>query len=74
MKSSQIEQHVKKLVDGPNLLKTIFPEHSRPSIRWLREQQRNRVIPSIRIGHLVFFDPVEVREHLEKNHKTKAVA
>jgi hypothetical protein len=63
-----------QLVDGPTLLKEIFPPSNRPTLRWLREQQKNRTIPYIKISRLVFFDPVEVRQHLEKNHKTKAVA
>src|SRR5690242_20174828 len=45
-----------KLVDGPTLLEQLFDKQSRPSLRWLRAQQKNRSIPFVRVGRLVFFD------------------
>lgn len=46
-----------RLVDAKGLLEILFAESCRPSLRWLRTQQKRRAIPSVRIGRLVFFDP-----------------
>ncbi|HOC55292.1 MAG TPA: hypothetical protein PKI20_06705 [Verrucomicrobiota bacterium] len=52
------------LVDGKRLLEILWPlEQCRPSWRWL-QQYSGKTIPCIRIGHLVYFDPVEVRRSL----------
>ena len=48
---------VGRLVDAKGLLEILFAENCRPSLRWLRTQQKRRAIPSCRIGRLVFFDP-----------------
>jgi hypothetical protein len=53
-----------KLVDGVRLLEIIFAEDTRPSLRWLREQQARRTIPFIKIGGLVRFEPEKVRAAL----------
>ena len=53
-----------KLRDAKGLLETLFDESCRPSLRWLRTQQKRRAIPSCRIGRLVFFDPDAVRAAL----------
>jgi hypothetical protein len=46
-------------VTAPELLKTIWPdEQSRPSLRWLRSQQR--VIPTVKVGKRVLFFPAHV--------------
>lgn len=50
-------------VDAPKLLETLFPPECRPSLRWLRDHQRE--LPNIRIGRLVFFDPQLVKAHLD---------
>ena len=57
-----------QLVDAARLLEILFDERSRPSLRWLREQQRRRTIPDIKIGHLVRFNPALVREALEERN------
>lgn len=58
------------LVDGPRLLETLFPnEACRPSLRWLRDQQKRNVIPFLKIGRLVFFDPPQVRAALAENSR-----
>ena len=57
-----------QLVDAARLLEILFEERSRPSLRWLREQQRRRTIPYIKIGHLVRFNPAQVREALEERN------
>ena len=53
-----------KLVDGTRLLTLLWDNDSRPSLRWLREQQARRAIPFIKIGARVWFRPDEVRQHL----------
>jgi len=53
-----------KLVDAKGLLDALFDESSRPSLRWIRDQQRSRAIPFVRIGRLVFFDVNQVRARL----------
>ena len=53
------------LVDGPRLLEAIFPNPAcRPSLRWLRDQQKRRAVPFMRCGRLIFFDVVHVRRAL----------
>ncbi len=50
------------LVDGPRLLKALFPDEAcRPSLRWLRDQQERKAFPFVKLGRLVFFDPDQVR-------------
>ena len=55
-----------KLVNGTRLLELLFDEKSRPSLRWLREKQRQRVVPYIKVAQSVFFDPQQVREALNR--------
>ena len=54
-----------QFLDGKELLKVLFPESCRPSLRWLREQQKRRSIPFVKLGRLVFFDADQVREALQ---------
>jgi hypothetical protein len=61
--TSNQNQH---LVNGDKLLEIIFHEDCRPTVRWLRNQQKLRRIPFVKIGHLVFFSPAQVRAALEK--------
>ena len=56
-----------KLMSAVPLLETIFEKESRPSVRWLREMQRQRKIPFMKVGHLVRFDPEKVRRALDEN-------
>jgi len=51
-----------QFVDGPTLLKLLFPPECRPTKRWLHDQMDSKRIPFIKIGRLVFFDPEQVRE------------
>jgi len=55
-----------RLVDAKGLLETLFADGCRPSLRWIRTQQKRKAIPSCRIGHLVFFDPDAVRAALNR--------
>ena len=54
-----------RYVDGPKLLEIIFDDDCRPSLRWLREQQAMRKLPFVKIGRLIFFDPVAVKAALD---------
>jgi hypothetical protein len=47
------------------LLELLFDEASRPSLRWLRDQQKARALPFAKIGRLCFFDPILVKAHLD---------
>src|SRR5664279_5535795 len=51
-----------RLVSGPRLLEVLWDAECRPSLRWLQEQQKNRMIPFVRLGRRVFFRPNEVQE------------
>ncbi len=55
-----------KLVDAQGLLEALFDERFRPTVRWVRLQQKKRNIPFIKWGHYVFFNVEEVRTHLER--------
>jgi hypothetical protein len=63
-KSELKTSHSDKLVSAEQLLALLWEENSRPSLRWLREQQARRTIPFIKIGARVWFQPSEVRGHL----------
>lgn len=56
-----------KLVDANGLLEALFDESSRPSLRWLRQMQKQRKIPYVKLGHLVRFDIDAVRAALEED-------
>jgi len=53
-----------QLVDAKRLLELLFDEKSRPCLRWVRDRQKRREIPFVKVGRLCFFDPERVREHL----------
>jgi hypothetical protein len=55
-----------QLVSGEKLLETLFRADCRPTLRWLRDQQKARRIPFVKIGRLVFFNPGQVRRAMEK--------
>ena len=52
-----------KLVDAHGLLEALFDKNSRPSLRFIRNLQKENKIPYHKIGHLVRFDIEEVRAH-----------
>lgn len=58
-------QPATRYVDAIKLLEILFDESSRPSLRWLRDQQRNRTVPFCKIGRRVFFDPLIVKLHFD---------
>lgn len=57
-----------KLVDAKGLLEELFPENARPTVRWLRTQQKRRSLPYVRLGRLVFFDVEAVRQAIAERH------
>lgn len=60
------------LLTAEELLKAIWPNpKSRPSLRWLREQQ-GRTLPMVKIGRLVFFDAAKVRQSIAKRFTVEA--
>lgn len=61
----------KQLVDAKRLLEILFDEQSRPSSRWLRQMQAQRVIPYYKLGRLVRFDVDEVRKALFEERLVK---
>ena len=54
------------------MLLELFDDESRPSLRWLREQQKRRVVPYVRIGRLIFFCPEQVRLALNASRTMRA--
>lgn len=50
-------------------LSGIFPQGKEPSIRTLRDWTKLRRIPYHRVGHFVYFDPVEVADHIRTKLK-----
>jgi len=54
-----------RYVDAPKLLEILFDEASRPSLRWIRDQQKARRLPFAKIGRLVFFDPIACKAALD---------
>jgi len=54
------------LVTAQKLLEMLWDEDSRPCLRSLRTWTTSRIIPSIRIGGLVFYDPDHVKSALLK--------
>jgi len=61
-----------QLVDAKTLLKEIFPESCRPSLRWLRDQQAKRAIPFVKLGRFVFFNPDQVLNYLAEKKTAQA--
>jgi hypothetical protein len=43
----------------------VFPMGQEPSIRTLREWTKLRRIPHHKVGHFVYFDPLEVSLHIQ---------
>jgi hypothetical protein len=49
-----------RLVNGEKLLEIVFHDDCRPTVRWLKHQQKLKRVPFRKIGRLVFFDVDEV--------------
>jgi hypothetical protein len=50
----------------------IFPAGREPSIRTLREWTKLRRIPHHKVGHFVYYDPIEVMSHIRQKLKIPA--
>ena len=57
------------LVGAETLLETLFPvERDRPTLRWLAEMRKRRLIPFRKIGgRIIRYDVAEVRAALDRN-------
>ncbi len=60
-----------QMVDATTLLQILFPSQCRPTLRWLRQQQKERRVPFIKIGRFVFFDPTKVRDAMNSQRTAK---
>ena len=60
-----------QLVDAEKLLEMLFPVDCRPTLRWLRERQKKREIPYVKLGRLVYFNAARVQESLAKQPTAK---
>jgi hypothetical protein len=70
MQTENLTPLATRYVTAPRLLKILFDEASCPSLRWLRDRQKDRSIPFVRCGRKIFFDPELVKLHFN----TKATA
>jgi hypothetical protein len=69
----QNSQNPEGLLSAEELLSVIWPnEKSRPCLRTLREFQAKRMVPYVKLGRLVYFDPAKVRRALEKRFTVEA--
>jgi hypothetical protein len=68
------DEGVTKYVDAKGLLEALFDPSCRPTVRWVRDQQKARRIPFIKLGHFVLFDVPAVREALARNNTVMARA
>jgi hypothetical protein len=50
----------------------IFPKGKEPSIRTLRDWTKLRRIPYHKVGHFIYFDPIEVGVHIRTKLKVPA--
>ncbi len=72
MQTNTVKNESGGLVDAARLLPAVWQDPAcRPSLRWLRTNQRN--FPHVRLGRLVFFDVDQVKAHLLKKAEKKAV-
>lgn len=57
------------LVGDATLLENIFPnERDRPTVRWLAQMRKRRLIPYRKIGgRIIRYDVAEVRAALDRN-------
>ena len=60
-----------RLTDARGILEEVFAERGRPSLRWLRQQQKVKAIPHIKVAGKVFFDPVAVRKALDASGRAE---
>ena len=56
-----------RLVDAEGLLAALFDPQTRPSLKWLHRQRKRKLIPFFRLGRYIRFDPVLVRQALDRD-------
>jgi regulator of extracellular matrix RemA (YlzA/DUF370 family) len=61
-----------KLVDIDRLVEIIFDEKSAPSKRFLMQQKAQGNLPHFKMGRRVFYDPIEVLNHITNSGKEVA--
>jgi hypothetical protein len=65
----ELQQTQQGLVGKQQLLVELFPNPTdRPTVRWLDQQCKARVIPFIRLGRLIWFDVPAVRASISLRH------
>jgi hypothetical protein len=58
---------ISELLDGPALLARLWPDQtSRPSLRWLRAQQKLKTVPVVRCGRRALFCPSQVLDSIRQ--------
>jgi hypothetical protein len=62
-----------RLVDATTCIHEVFDGERKPSLRTFRTWQSRRLIPFRKVGHLVFFDPAEVRAALDKRFRVESI-
>jgi hypothetical protein len=67
-----IRHKTSKLVDIDRLIDILFEPECRPSKRFLMSQKAAGNLPFIKIGRRVFYDPVEVQQHLFSSREGRA--
>lgn len=65
LNSLEAQDEHEKLVNAKTLLLLLWDAPSRPSLRWLREQQARRTLPYVKLGARVWFLPSAVRRCLQ---------
>lgn len=63
---TKLESSAVRLVDAVRLIELLFEPECRPSIRSIRNWSGSGIIPHVRVGHLIYFDPVAVKAALAK--------
>lgn len=63
----ETERSEARLVTATKLLEVIWPdEECRPCVRSIRSWTASRILPSIRVGGLIYYDVEQVRVALAK--------
>jgi hypothetical protein len=61
------------LVDAVGLAEALCPDpRSRPGLRTIRRWQKMRLVPFLKIGGRVLFDPIQVRRALDARFTVRA--
>ncbi|HZR19091.1 MAG TPA: hypothetical protein VFE51_17520 [Verrucomicrobiae bacterium] len=60
-----------QMVSAERLLELLWEESSRPTLRWLRTQQKRRAIPFTRIGRRVWFTPSQVLANFQTRKQVR---